>query len=130
MTEFADQLDARLRALVADLDSSYRVSDGRLPYDPNAGADVFYSVDYSPSGDHPRVLLVAVDIDIFSPGPDRTLAENIAAAIEVSLIDWSVVTVRQGVVRLHLHSRAVVEEESEKLAHVTLRVTGRCFRRV
>lgn len=98
---------------------------------PQAGV-VTYSVDYSAAGEQQgRIQTVTLDIDVWDNGPDATGAEETADAIERMVAEWSVETDRQGRVRMSSSfSRSYVDEPNEKLAHVTMRFTGRCFRRL
>ena len=128
-TEFSDALVARLRAALPALQIAERAAV-YAQGGPAAGV-VTYSVGYAPAGDsNNRMTAVTVDIDIWTAGPDLVAADNIASAIEDTLVDWSAVTARQGRVRLLTASRSPVPDTDEKLAHVTMIIQGRSFRRL
>lgn len=124
-TEFTTALDARLRTSVG-VGVSVSEIFGPTPGRPTLN----YRVSYVPGSGNSRFQAVVVDLDIWTGGPDPSAAENIAAAVEAALLDWRVETERQGVVRLRSLARATEPETDEKLAHITLRLTGRCFRRL
>lgn len=129
--EFADALLMRLAEVLSDEDvePTERVAayaDGG----PRAG-QVVYNVEYQDSGSpNAKLIGVAVTIDVWTKGPDGGEADRLASLIESGLVDWSVATARQGTVRLIRFARAQVNETEEKLARVTMRLTGRAFRRL
>lgn len=125
--EFMDALIARLRALLPGLviaDAGVFSSSG-----PSQG-QVWVAVSYDQGASLGRLLSVAVDIDIWTKGPDSSAADSIAAQIENNLLGETIQSVYQGDVRLHYFSRAVVAEPEGRLAHVTMRFTGRAYRRL
>lgn len=125
--EFTDSLITRIRSAVPP---SVKVSENILPAS-SSGDHCVYSVGYSPSGDsNGNIQTVTVDVDIWASGPNSVAATDIANMIETFLFEWSVITVRQGRVRLTTLSRTNINEGSEQYARVTLRFTGKCFRRV
>jgi hypothetical protein len=130
LSEFITHLIDRLRQI---LPAETRVGEAPLIYKqggPKIG-DITVQVEYRPSGAPNRRLIEAViDIDIWTAGPSLGRADEIADTIESGLIGWSVVSERQGKVRIGEFSRAPVPDEDERIAHVSLRFIGRGFRRI
>lgn len=127
--EFSTAVFDRLNSILPAKNVSERVAqyNGTGPEPGN----VTYAIDYSPSGQgNNRILVVTLDIDVWEKGPDATLAETVADLIERSMVDWTITTDNQGVVRISNFARSLVGEETEAIAHVTLRMIGRCFRRL
>lgn len=129
VNEFASAVVARLRLAVPAVEVTERTAV-YVQGGPKAG-QVTYNVGYPASGEsNARIIGVTVDVDVWTKGPDNTEAENIASLIETALVGWSVNTVRQGTVRLKTFDRSYMTDQVEKLAHITMRFTGRAFRRL
>jgi hypothetical protein len=127
--EFADALSERLSAVLTGVEVAERAAV-YAQGGPVAG-QVTWSVDYPDSGAPlARIISVTVDADVWAKGPTTTAAETIAAQVEAALIGWTTTTERQGTVRLGRFSRATMAHDDDKLAHVTMRFTGRAFRRL
>lgn len=123
--ELIDAVIERLRTL-----SGVTVTDRGAAYDqggPQAG-NVTVAVDLDGSPGNASLLNIGVDVDVWTDGPDTAGADTLAHQVEALLHGWSVITARQGRVRLMAGSRASVPDES-KLAHVTMRFIGRGIRR-
>lgn len=129
--EFSTEVVRRLR-LFLDLPPD-AVGEAVVAYKqggPRPGT-VTYTVGFDPGGAGlNRLMSVSIDVDVWARGPDFTEAEDLADAIERALIDWRVNTARQGTVRINGFSRAYIKNENEKTAHITMRFTGRAFRRL
>lgn len=130
--EFLTSVFDRLKWALPDLDPA-SIMEGLAVYQqggPKAG-QVTYRGSYAPSGaGNARIIAVTVDVDVWAKGPDYTDAEEIANKVEAAFIDWRVNTGRQGTVRITGFARDYLQHEDEELGHVTMRFTGRGFRRI
>ena len=130
-TEFIDALAEQLTFALSG--QPFAASERVAVYQqggPKAG-QVTYSVDYPSGGSgNPQMVGVFVDVDVWAKGPDSAGAETIAAIIEKAVFGYSVNTENQGTVRMNgAFNRSYMGYEEEKLAHITMRFSGRAFRR-
>lgn len=127
--EFGTALVLRMRQILDGVTIAERTAVYKQG-GPTSG-QVTYNVEYPAAGSPNNQLIgVVVDLDIWYKGPDATQAEKLASDLESGLVNWSVNTLNQGTVRLIRFSRAYMTDEVEKLAHITMRLTGRAFRRL
>lgn len=127
--EFAVALSKKLRGEFPDIPVMERYAVYKQG-GPKAG-QITWNVEYPESGSANRKIIgVTLDVDVWAKGPDSSDATAIAGRVEQLLVDWYVNTENQGTVRLIGFSRATMLEEVEKMAHITMRFTGRAFRRL
>ena len=88
---------------------------------------VTVAVDYSGTA-NPEITAVGVDVDVWAPGSGE--ADDVANAVERDLHRRALATARQGGARLWGGSRETMETDSDGVSHVTMRLTGRAFRRM
>lgn len=123
-SEFLDSVINRVRDLVPE---GWTVQDRFTGYKQGAPTTESVTVAVDFTGGY--FLEVGVDVDVWAPGPDTAEADDVAHAIEDSLHGWAVNTERQGTVRLWASTREPILDASEDVAHVTMRLNGRGFRR-
>lgn len=122
-------LDAVLDRVRDTIPEGWRAYErGRAYFDGEIRpSTVTAAVDYAGTG-NPEIVAVGVDVDVWGDGPRA--AEDVAAAIERDLHRRALVTERQGGARLWSGSRETMETDNDGLSHVTMRLTGRAFRRM
>ena len=133
MVDFTDELISTLRGAVptdTPVGERLRPHGGSVDI-PEAGAAVTALVQFQSQGvGNRRIMTVQVTVDVWAAGADTALADGVAAQIEAALYGVSIVTESHGDARLWEMAREAVPDEDERLARVTLTLSGRCFRRL
>ena len=135
--EFAQSLYTRLEEATRPFNSvatvEVREGHSKFPTQNYKYVNVTYVVTMpdvgSPNG---HLMGIVADIEVWATGPNLALAEDVAQAVCSALMGWNVNTVRQGTVRILRISREAIPEadpENVRLAHISLRATGRAYRR-